>query len=195
MVVYILFEGIDTTGKTTQIEKLKSIYPDIVSTKEPGGTLLGEKIREILLDRDFEISTNAEFLLFLSDRAEHYEKVIKPNNDKIVISDRGFISGLAYAFTNCPSTNLEYLVGLNRFVLGGEFPKKIVFFVTNKDTLLSRINSKNHDIIESRGIEYLLKVQENMEFILNKVGLDFLKLDANLDIESLHMKIKDYIND
>lgn len=193
--MYILFEGIDTTGKTTQIEKLKEIYSDIVVTKEPGGTKLGKKIREILLNRDFDISTNAEFLLFLADRAEHYEMVIKPNNQKKVVSDRGFISGLAYALTNHPDIDLDYLINLNQFVLGGEFPKKIIFFVTNKDTLLSRINSKNHDFIESRGINYLLKVQENMEFVLNKIGLKYLKLDAALDIESLHVKIKEYIND
>ena len=193
--MYILFEGIDTTGKTTQIEKLKEIYADVVATKEPGGTILGEKIREILLNRDFEISTNAELLLFIADRAEHHERVIKPNSDKKVVSDRGFISGLAYALTNNKNINLEYLIDLNKFALNGEFPQKIVFFVTNKQTLLARINSKNHDIIESRGIDYLLKVQDNMEFILNKLSLNYLKLDASLDIESLHTKIKDYIND
>lgn len=193
--MYILFEGIDTTGKTTQIEKLKSLFTNLVTTKEPGATTLGIKIREILLNRDFEISSNAELLLFLADRAEHYEKVIKPNVDKLVVSDRGFISGLAYALTNNSNIDLDYLIELNRFALSNQFPDKTVLFSTNEELLTSRISKKTHDTIEKRGLQYLLKVQENMEFILNKLKLNYIKLDASLDIETLHIKIKEYIDD
>ncbi len=68
--------------------------PDIITTKEPAGTNLGVKIREILLNGE-KISKEAETLLFLADRAEHYNRVLAPNRDKVIISDRGFISGIA----------------------------------------------------------------------------------------------------
>ena len=78
--MYILFEGIDTCGKSTQIELLAQKFEDIVVTKEPGGTAFGVKAREILLS-DSLASKRAELLLFLADRAEHYEEVIKPNKE------------------------------------------------------------------------------------------------------------------
>ena len=88
----INFEGVDGVGKTTQINMLKQIYPDAITTKEPGGTELGMMIRQYLINNASKISQKAEILLFLADRAEHYEKVIKPNYDKLILSDRSFIN-------------------------------------------------------------------------------------------------------
>ncbi|MFV0480989.1 MAG: dTMP kinase [Campylobacteraceae bacterium] len=193
--MFVLFEGIDTTGKTTQIEKLKEVFPTLVATKEPGGTELGREIRTILLEKDFKLSSNAEALLFLADRAEHYEKVVKPNEKKIVVSDRGFVSGLAYALTNNENIDLDFFVSLKKFALGGAFPQRIVFFKTTKELLLSRISKKAHDTIEQRGIDYLLRVQKNMEFIIKKLNLNYIILDAKDSIENLHVKIKGFIND
>ena len=68
--MYILFEGIDTCGKSTQIELLANQQPELIITKEPGGTAFGMKAREILL-KDTLASKRAELLLFLADRAEH----------------------------------------------------------------------------------------------------------------------------
>ena len=78
----IFFEGIDGVGKSTQIELLKSVYRNYLITKEPGGTLLGEKLREILLESNLKISKTAELFLFLADRAEHFEKVLKFSDKK-----------------------------------------------------------------------------------------------------------------
>lgn len=193
--MYILFEGIDTTGKTTQINKLKSTYPKMISTKEPGGTDFGMEIRSMLLEKNFNLSANAEMMLFLADRAEHYEKIIKPNSDKLIVSDRGFISGLSYAITNYPDIDLDYLISLNKFVLNGRFPEKVVFFKTTLELLSSRIKQKQHDNIEKRGFEYLLNVQDNMEYILSKLNIDYITLHAHLAIEELHVRIKGFIND
>ncbi len=97
--MYILLEGIDGCGKSTQIELIKDRFPNIITTKEPAGTNLGVKIREILLNGE-KVSKEAETLLFLADRAEHYNRILAPNRDKVIISDRGFISGIAYSLTN-----------------------------------------------------------------------------------------------
>ena len=94
--MYILFEGIDGAGKSTQIARLAAAYPQAIVTKEPGGTKLGENLREILL-KENDLDKRAEILLFLADRAEHFGKIIKPNLDKMILSDRSFVSGMAYA--------------------------------------------------------------------------------------------------
>jgi dTMP kinase len=189
--MYILFEGIDTCGKSTQIELLSQKFDDIVTTKEPGGTKFGIKAREILL-RDSLASKRAELLLFLADRAEHYEEVVKPNNHKILISDRGFLSGIGYALAN-GDFDFKELVALNSFALSGDFPDKIILFVTNIETLTQRTSKKELDGIELRGLEYLMNVQNKMQESLQKLGIDYLEVDATQSIENIHQKILSYL--
>jgi dTMP kinase len=189
--MYILFEGIDTCGKSTQIELLAKNIPDLVITKEPGGTKFGEKAREILL-ADTLSSKRAELLLFLADRAEHYQEVIKANKDKIVISDRGFISGIGYALAN-DDFDFNELVSLNKFALEDHFPDKIILFVTNMETLQERTSAKTLDGIELRGLEYLLSVQEHMKESIIKLGIPHLFIDATDSIENIHQSILTYL--
>ena len=85
--MYIAIEGIDTSGKSTQISKLAKHFPDAIITKEPGATDIGKEIREMVLSARAK-SKKAEFLLFLADRAEHIQEVIEPNLDKMIISNR-----------------------------------------------------------------------------------------------------------
>jgi len=189
--MYILFEGIDTCGKSTQIELLAQKFDDIVVTKEPGGTKFGVKAREILLS-DSLASKRAELLLFLADRAEHYEEVVEPNKNKVVISDRGFLSGIGYALAN-GDFNFDELVRLNKFALNGHFPDKIILFVTNMETLTLRTSQKELDGIELRGLEYLITVQNKMHESLQKLGIDYLEVDATNSIENIHQKILSYL--
>ena len=189
--MYILVEGIDTCGKTTQIELLANKFKDIVVTKEPGGTPFGVKAREILLN-DSLTSNRAELLLFLADRAEHYEEILKPNRDKTLISDRGFLSGIGYALAN-GDFDFEELIQLNRFALSGYFPDKIILFVTTMETLQKRISKKELDGIELRGLEYLIDVQDKMSDSLEKLDIDYLKVDATQSIEIIHQKIVSYL--
>jgi len=189
--MYILFEGIDTCGKSTQIALLAQKFNDIVVTKEPGGTKFGIKAREILL-ADSLASKRAELLLFLADRAEHYEEVVEPNKDKVVISDRGFLSGIGYALAN-GDFDFDELVLLNRFALNGHFPDKIILFVTTMKTLQQRTSEKELDGIELRGLEYLINVQNKMHESLQKLGIDYLEVDATQSIETIHQKILSYL--
>ncbi|MEO1937666.1 MAG: dTMP kinase, partial [Sulfurimonas sp.] len=96
--MYIAIEGIDTAGKSTQIAALQKHFPNAIITKEPGGTAIGAEIRSLVLSAKAQ-SKKAEFLLFLADRAEHIQEVIKPNLDKMIISDRSVVSGVAYALS------------------------------------------------------------------------------------------------
>jgi len=189
--MYILFEGIDTCGKSTQIALLAQKYPEIITTHEPGGTVFGKKARDILLNDSLR-SKRAELLLFLADRAEHYEEVIEPNKDHIIVSDRGFISGIGYALAN-GDFNFEELVALNRFALKDHFPDRIILFLTNIETLKERTSQKELDGIELRGLEYLLQVQEHMKESIIKLGIPHLFIDATDSIENIHQSILTYL--
>ena len=192
--MYILFEGIDGAGKSTQIARLAAAYPQAILTKEPGGTKLGENLREILL-KENDLDKRAEILLFLADRAEHFGKIIKPNLDKMILSDRGFVSGMAYALAG-GNFSFEELLNLNKFALQGNFPQKIVFFKADENTLRSRLNSRAQmDGIEARGFGYLLRVQDAMEEILQKLGVRYVTIGAALDEEKITNLIKEFIND
>lgn len=192
--MYILFEGTDGAGKSTQIARLAAAYPQAIVTKEPGGTKLGENLREILL-KENDLDKRAEILLFLVDRAEHFGKIIKPNLDKMILSDRGFVSGMAYALAG-GNFSFEELLNLNKFALQGNFPQKIVFFKADESTLRSRLNSRAQmDGIEARGFGYLLKVQDAMEEILQKLGVRYVTIDAAWDEEKITNLIKEFIND
>ncbi|EKU11725.1 dTMP kinase [Campylobacter showae] len=192
--MYILFEGIDGAGKSTQIARLAAAYPQAIVTKEPGGTKLGENLREILL-KENDLDKRAEILLFLADRAEHFGKIIKPNLDKMILSDRGFVSGMAYALAG-GNFSFEELLSLNKFALQGSFPQKIVFFKADESTLRSRLNSRAQmDDIEARGFGYLLRVQDAMEEILQKLGVRYVTIDAAWDEEKITNLTKEFIND
>jgi len=192
--LYILFEGIDGVGKSTQIARLAAAFPQAIVTKEPGGTKLGENLREILL-KENDLDKRAEILLFLADRAEHSGKIIKPNSDKMILSDRGFVSGMAYALAG-GNFSFEELLSLNKFALQGNFPQKIVFFKANESTLRSRLGSRvQMDGIEARGFAYLLRVQDAMEEILQKLDIRYVTIGAALDEEKITNLIKEFIND
>lgn len=194
--MYVVFEGIDGVGKSTQIELLKAVYPKAVFSYEPGATPLGEYLRELLLEKDAKFSKRAEILLFLADRAEHYEEILSKNKDKLIISDRSFISGIAYADK---IFEFKTLLSLNSFALNGFFPQKCVFLRADEKLLKERFAAKGLDKIEQRGVKYFLSVQNALQDCLNALAreqnLQILSLDANESIELLHEKIKEFIDD
>lgn len=192
--MYIIFEGIDTTGKSTQVELFASRHKNIVTTKEPGGTKVGIKLREILLTSDEKLGVNAELLLFLADRAEHYEKIVKPSlKDNHVISDRGLISGISYALANHPEIDHDFLIKINEFALNGNLPDKVVLFKTNYDLITSRLGNKEKDTIEQRGIEYLLHVQDLMKETLDTLHVEYLEINSADTIEEIYKQIEEFI--
>ncbi|WP_170020167.1 dTMP kinase [Campylobacter sp. RM16190] len=199
--MYVLFEGVDGVGKSTQIRRVAKIYENSVITHEPGGTKLGEKLREILLGKN-SLSKEAEILLFLADRAEHFDKIISKNEDKIVLSDRGFVSGMAYAMANesragkaCDEAYVQKLLEFNKFALRSNLPDKIVFFEANLELLNSRVFSRKLDHIESRGADYLLNVQECMKRVLSLLDIEILTINASDEMDKITNLIKEFIDD
>ena len=179
--MYIVIEGIDTAGKSTQLDLLRENYINAIFTKEPGGTVVGQEIRSMVLDGDIS-SKAAEMFLFLADRAEHFTKVIKPNMDKLIISDRSFISGISYA----KEYDVDKLYELNMIALENMKPDLIVVLVLSRDDLTYRLSQKSHDKIELRGIDYLLDIQNNMINILKNLEMNHLVIDAAKDIDEIN---------
>jgi len=189
--MYVLFEGIDTAGKSTQIERIALRHPEAILTHEPGGTPFGLRARQMLLEGQIH-SPRAELLLFLADRAEHYDTVIAPNRDNLLISDRGFLSGIGYAMASGDSA-LEELIALNQYALRGDWPDEIIFFQTDLPTLRARMAAKETDEIEARGLTYLMEVQHHMIDALNFLNIPFLIVDATKKPEAIFASISSYL--
>lgn len=190
--MYIAIEGIDTAGKSTQIERLRKHFPEAIITKEPGGTEAGKEIREIVLSAKTK-SKKAEFLLFLADRAEHMKEVVEPNLEKMIISDRSVVSGVAYALTQGEISETAIL-HLNRFATGGIYPQKVFLLSLTKEELSFRLSQKKLDGIELRGEEYLLGIQEALIKAAELLDIELIEIDAAEQIEIITQKIVNNIN-
>ena len=189
--MYIVVEGIDTCGKSTQIQLLAEAFPQAIITKEPGATELGAKIRELVLYSD-DLCPVTELLLFLADRSNHASNVIKPNLGRLIISDRSLISGMAYALAS-KKFDFDWLETLNRFAMQDIMPEHIILFKIKEETLKERLGEKSHDVIEQRGIAYMLDVQEQLEFVANTLKIPTLIIHAEDSIRNIHTQINDYI--
>lgn len=191
--MYIVVEGIDTCGKSTQIQLLQQAYPQAIITKEPGATELGSKIRELVLYSD-DLCPVTELLLFLADRSNHASSVIKPNLGRLIISDRSMISGMAYALAS-NKFDFDWLERLNRFAMQEIMPEAIILFQIKEETLRERLGEKRHDVIEQRGIEYMLNVQEQLRFVSKTLGIETLIICAEDSIEKIQTQISNFINE
>jgi dTMP kinase len=185
--MYIAIEGIDTAGKSTQIGRLANYFPHAIITKEPGGTKIGKEIREIVLSAHAQ-SKKAEFLLFLADRAEHIKEIIEPNLDKMIISDRSVVSGVAYALMQGEISETAIL-HLNRFATNGIYPEKVFLLKLTKEELELRLSQKELDGIELRGSEYLLKIQDAIIEAATLLKLELVTVDATQTVEEITQEI------
>lgn len=187
--MYVVIEGVDTAGKSTQLDILKNNHKEAIFTKEPGGTQIGLKLRAMALNGE-ATSPIAEMFLFLADRAEHIEQIIKPNQEKMVISDRSIISGISYA----KQLPLEVVTSLNLIATQNTLPSHVILLELPKEELIKRLGNKSNDSIESRGIEYLLDIQNRMKKTIQMLNLNHIYIDASLSIEEIAEKIEGFIN-
>lgn len=190
--MYIAFEGVDVLGKTTQFKLLKNYLNDFRFIKEGYNNDLDEKIREIILWED-DICETASLFLFLASRAELFNKIdFKSEN---VISDRSLYSHIAYAI------NYDYktLFELNMFATKGVIPDKVIFFKGSKKLLEQRLAKKEQcvklDKFEQKGVDYLLRIQDNYEKIFNELKVDYVTINASDSKESIHEQIKNILKD
>ena len=188
--MYITIEGIDTAGKSTQIQAVSKHFADALVTKEPGGTEIGKEIREIVLGAKTK-SKKAEFLLFLADRAEHMTEIILPNIDsKMIISDRSVVSGVAYALIQGEISETA-IVHMNRFATNGVYPDKVFLLKLTKEELEYRLSQKELDGIELRGVQYLMDIQDAIIKATQLLKLELVEIDATSSREEITKKILD----
>ena len=167
---FIVFEGIDGCGKTTQINEICNWLPysnlisnnsSIIKTREPGGSLIGAKIRELILsnNKDNVPSNLTELLLYAADRTEHVTKIISPALTKgdWVLSDRFSSSTLAYQGYG-RNIDKEIIKKLEIIACQGQKPDITFFLDISTEESIARRKNQIPDRIESEGINFLRKV-------------------------------------
>lgn len=197
--LFITFEGIDGCGKSTQRNLLAEYLTstkgkDVLLTREPGAVGLGEKFREILLNYDGEVSSNCEAFLFLADRAQHIDTIVKPaiSSGKIVLCDRHTDSTVAYQGYG-RGVDLEQIKMLNNLATSGLKPDITFVFDIDVETSLGRVG-KSKDRMESAGIEFFEKVRKGY-LELAKAEPDRVKVINSKDsIENIFEQVKETIS-
>ena len=195
--MFITFEGADGCGKTTQIklidEYLRNKGYKTLLTREPGAKGLGEKIREILLNYEGEVSSRCESFLFLADRAQHVDCIIKPalKDGVIVLCDRHTDSTVAYQGYG-RGLDIEEIKKLNNLATGGLKPDLTLVFDVDIETSQARVG-KNKDRMESAGIEFFKKVREGFLEIAKEEPQRVKVIDSSDTIENIHKKVVELI--
>ena len=198
---FIVIEGIDGCGKTTQIKELSRWLPksgllekdsQLITTREPGGSLLGKKLRRLILDNkdNNKPSSLAELLLYSADRAEHISKIISPalKNNNWVISDRFCDSTLAYQGYG-RNINLEIIKNIESIVCQGEYPDLTFFLEISPEESILRRKNEIPDRIESEGIEFLEKVNEGFKLIAKEKK--WKVISASQHVKTISNQIKE----
>lgn len=187
--LFITFEGIDGSGKSTQLElianSLQQLNSDIVITRDPGGTKLGCKVRNILLNYEGHIAPKCELFLYLADRAQHINEKIIPalNEGKIVLCDRYIDSTLAYQ-GYARGLDIEEIKYLNKIVTDSTMPDLTIIFDVTLETSIKRIGDKK-DRLESEKSEFHKKVREGYLDLAKKSPERIKIINANNDIETV----------
>ena len=196
--LFITFEGADGCGKTTQSklvqEYLEQSGYEVVWTREPGAKGLGQKIRELLLHYDGNVAPMCEAFLFLADRAQHIEHLIKPavESGKIVICDRHTDSTIAYQGYG-RGEDIKQLKYLNELATGSIKPDLTFVFDVTTDVAQQRVGDEK-DRMESAGIEFHKKVRQGYLEIAKLEPERVQVIDANNGIEKVFEDTKKILN-
>lgn len=190
---FITFEGADGCGKTTQLTLLKEYLEEknyeVILTREPGGRGLGEKIREILLNYEGEVSSVCESFLFLADRAQNIDIIVKPALEKgnIVLSDRHTDSSLAYQGYG-RQLDIQRIDMLNNIATSGLKPDLTIVFDVDVETSMARVG-KNKDRMESAGVEFHNRVRNGYLEIAKLYPQRVKVINSNDTIENIHKQV------
>lgn len=196
----VSFEGGDGCGKSTQIklftEFLKRKNIDFLCTREPGGTDVGEEIREILLHSKGKMSAETEFLLFSASRSKIVEDVIKPalKEGKVVVLDRYYDSSYTYQ-GYAGDLKVKDLENITEFAIKGTVPNLTFLLDLSYEDAMKRKNKdeklKDLDRIESKGKEYHNKVRQGYLLLAKKNKKRIVVIDANQSVEKIEKQIQD----
>jgi dTMP kinase len=153
--LFVSFEGIDRSGKTTQARLLvDALGEDALAVREPGGTAAGERVRALLKDPELEIGARAEALLFAAARAELVERVVRPALDdgRVVVSDRYVDSSLAYQGAG-RDLGIDDVARVNEWATGGLVPDLTIFLELPSGDAAARAGEEDRFEAEGAGLQ------------------------------------------
>ena len=191
MSYFITFEGPEGSGKTTVIERIRTLLSDsyeVVKTREPGGIPISEKIRDVLLTKGHEMDGRTEALLFAASRRQHLVERVIPalEAEKIVLCDRFIDSSLAYQGI-ARGIGFDDIMAINKFAIGTHMPDLTIYLKLDPETGLERIrdNARDNNRLDEETIDFHKKVvlgyNELSELYPNRIKV----VDAAQSIDSV----------
>ena len=187
---FITFEGIDSSGKSTQIKllekKIKNKGISFITLREPGGNILSEKIRDILLDKKIDICNESELMLFLAARAQNTSSGIRKelNNNKFVICDRYADSTLAYQGFG-KGIDKDFINLCNLFVTQGVQPSLTIILDIEWDKSNKR-SSREKDRMEDNPNIFFKKVSNGYRLLAEESPERYFLINGALTINKIH---------
>jgi dTMP kinase len=198
--MFVTFEGIEGSGKTTQIELLcdylRSAGYDVLKTREPGGTPLGESLRKVLLQKDLNVLPLSELLVFMAIRAQHVEEVIMPalSGGKVVLCDR-FVDA-TYAYQGYGrGTDLGIIGTLNRLVTKGVTPNLTILIDCEVNVGLGRklIENPQSDRFEKEEAPFHKAIRAGYRKLADEDPKRFFVVGGAQDRSTIHAVIRDKV--
>ncbi len=194
--VFVAFEGGEGAGKSTQAvrlaARLREAGHDVVLTREPGDTGIGEQLRRIVLDPTSGMSHRTELLLYAADKAEHVDRVVLPALEQgaVVVTDRYVDSTLAYqgAGRDLPDADVEQIA---RWATGDLRPDLTVLLDLEPEAGLTRFEER--DRIEAESLDFHRRVREGFLRLAHGRPEDYLVLDARAPADELELRIRERV--
>lgn len=194
--LFISIEGLDGAGKSTQMAFIKNFFEkrglEVLLTREPGGTIIGEKIRSIILDKAYqEMADTTEALLYAASRAQHVQEVILPalQEGKVVLSDRFVDSSIAYQGGG-RGLGQEAVKAINDFATQGLQPDLTIFFDIPPETSLKRIDVEKIDRLEQEKLDFHSQVYKTYLELAKKDPSRMKVVKADREIEAIRQDIE-----
>jgi dTMP kinase len=191
----ISFEGVDGAGKTTQIDMLenwlKLHHVSYVRTREPGGTQLGIRIKDLLLHPpDSQMTPLGETLLYQADREEHFTEVILPalEEGKLVITDRGFDASIAYQGYG-RGVDVELIEYLSLLVMKGRIPDLTILLDLDPALISERVGHRGLNRLDIETPNFFQRVRDGYLTLAHNHPERIKVIDASLSPEEIHQKI------
>jgi dTMP kinase len=196
--MFVTFEGIDWSGKSTQAkllaEWLRGQGRSVTATREPGGTSIAEGVRELVLHRD-EMSPWAEAALYAAARAEHTAAVIRPALDRgeDVVCDRYLDSSVAYQGVG-RGLGVEPVRELSLLVTGGLLPDRTFLVLLDPDEALARSSGDDHDRIERAGGEFMRRVDAGYRQLAAAEPARVVTLEGSRPAPEIAEEIREHVH-
>ena len=199
---FITFEGCEGSGKSTQLTLLKNYFDkngnDYIFTREPGGTPISEKIRNIILDNgNKEMCAECEALLYASSRVQLLKEIVIPalTAGKIVLCDRYIDSSLSYQ-AYARGLGYDFVAKINDFAFKNCMPDITVFFdIDPCDAFLRKGGADKNDRLEQSGIEFHKKVYEGYKELAKKFPERIVSIGAAKGKEEIHREVLNILRD